>query len=46
MVKVAVVSENIPMNVCTSLSCNWDFCPSVNISQSVSQWLHQLRPVL
>ena len=39
MVKVAVVSENIPMNVCTSLSCNWDFCPSVNISQSVSGYI-------
>jgi hypothetical protein len=35
MVKVAVVSENIRMNMCTSLSCNWDFCPSVNTSQSV-----------
>ena len=44
MVKVVVVSDNIPMNVCTSLLCNWDFCPSVNISQSVVK--SELRPVL
>jgi len=37
MVKVAVVFDNIRMNVCTSLSCNWDFCRNANISR----WLHQ-----
>ena len=37
MVKVAVVSDNMPVDVCTSLSCNWDFYRSVNISRWLSQ---------